>query len=66
MGDGLYIGGSVEGGNLWDTSSQASLDDLRYAGSITIGTDTILGPVYFAQGFSDGDSVLYFFIGRSF
>lgn len=67
MGNGLYVGASVESGNLWDEMDQVSFSDLRYAGSIFIGMDTIFGPLYLAQGFSEGgDDAFYFFIGRSF
>ena len=67
MGDGIYIGGSIEGGNLWDDMDQVSFNDLRFAGSIFIGMDTMLGPVYLAQGFSDdGQDAFYLFVGRTF
>ncbi len=67
LGNGLYIGGSIEAGNLWAEQSDVDLSDLRYAGSLAIGADTIVGPVYLAMGISeDGDRALYFFIGRSF
>ena len=36
-------------------------------GSVFVGLDTILGPVYFATGFDDGgDSAYYLFLGRTF
>lgn len=67
MGDGIYVGASVEGGNLWDEADQVSISDLRYAASLFVGMDTLLGPMYLAQGFSeDGDSAFYFFVGRTF
>ena len=67
MGDGIYLGGSIEGGNLWDEMDQVSISDMRYGASIFVGMDTMLGPLYLAQGFSeDGDSAFYFFVGRTF
>ncbi|MGK2858006.1 MAG: patatin-like phospholipase family protein [Thermoanaerobaculia bacterium] len=67
LGNGIYIGGSVEAGNLWDESEQVSASDLLYAGSLTLGADTIFGPMYLAAGFAEGgEHALYFFIGRSF
>jgi len=67
MGRGLYVGASAEGGNLWDQKADASFDDLRYAGSIFVGMDTMFGPVYLAQGFFEGGSTaFYFYIGRTF
>jgi len=67
LGNGIYIGGSLEAGNLWDTKSDMSADDLRYSGSLTLGADTIFGPLYLAAGFSEsGERALYLFIGRTF
>lgn len=67
MGDGIYLGGSFETGNLWADMDQVSATDLRFAGSIFLGMDTMLGPVYLAQGFSEGgDRAFYLFIGRTF
>ncbi len=67
LGDGLYVGGSVEGGNLWDTSDEVSFSDLRYGGSLLVGADTMFGPVYLAVGYAgQGDYAFYFYIGRSF
>ena len=67
IGNGLYLGASIEGGNLWDDSADATISDLHYATSISIGVDTIFGPVYLAQGFAEGgDHASYLFIGRSF
>ncbi len=67
IGDGLYIGGSIEAGNLWNEASQVDLGDLRYSVSLVIGVDTVFGPLYLAQGFSDdGDNPLYLFVGRNF
>ncbi|XHS78748.1 patatin-like phospholipase family protein [Burkholderiaceae bacterium UC74_6] len=62
---GYFIGGSLEAGNAWNARSDASLRDLRYAGSLFIGTDTGLGPLYLAVGRAPrGGSAVYLFIGR--
>jgi len=62
---GYWIGGSLEAGNAWTARSDASLRDLRYAGSLFIGTDTGLGPLYLAVGRAPkGGSAVYLFIGR--
>jgi NTE family protein len=67
LGNGIYVGGSVEAGNLWDTKADVSFDELRYAGSLTLGADTIFGPLYLAAGFAEGgERALYLFIGRTF
>jgi NTE family protein len=67
IGDGIYIGGSVEAGNLWMDQAQVNSSDLLFAGSVCIGIDTALGPLYFAQGFGEGGAdALYLYVGRSF
>jgi len=63
----LYIGGSVEAGNVWKKRSEISFDSIIYAGSVFIGTDTYLGPVYLAYGQAEnGHKSAYLFLGRRF
>ena len=63
----MYIGFSAESGNAWLTRSQISFDSLIHAGSIFIGLDTYLGPLYIAYGFnSDDRQASYLFLGRTF
>ncbi len=67
LGNGVYLGASLEAGNLWLDQDQVDLGDLHYAGSLSIGVDTAFGPLYLAAGFAEsGDSALYLLIGRSF
>jgi NTE family protein len=54
VGSGVYLGGSLESGNAWMTSDQVKFDSLRFAGSLFLGADTLLGPLYFAYGMADG------------
>lgn len=62
---GFFVGGSIEAGNAWNTRGAVSLRDLRSAGSIFVGADTGIGPLYLAIGrASRGDTALYLFIGR--
>jgi len=64
IGD-LYLGGSLETGNVWE--DDFDLDDLRLAGSIFVGYDTIFGPLYLAFGHADGGyNAGYFYLGRTF
>jgi NTE family protein len=64
IGD-LYLGGSLETGNVWQ--EDFDFDDLQVAGSVFLGYDTILGPLYLAYGYIDqGRSTGYFFLGRTF
>jgi NTE family protein len=64
---GMYAGFSLEAGNLWARSRDATLDDLRHSYSLAVGLDTALGPVYLAHGVTTGgkDS-FYLLVGRTF
>lgn len=54
VGKGLYLGGWLEAGNFWQSQDDASLDDLRYAATVTLGAETALGPAYLAVGLAEG------------
>ena len=62
---GYWVGGSLEAGNAWKARSDVNLREMRYAGSLFVGTDTGLGPLYLAVGRAPkGGSAIYLFIGR--
>jgi len=62
----LYVGASIEAGNVWLKSQSVSFSDLITAGSIFVGTDTKLGPVALAIGATeDNDSAIYFYLGKN-
>ncbi len=64
IGD-FYLGGSLESGNVWQ--EDFDFDDLQFAGSIFLGYDTILGPLYLGLGYVDqGQTAGYFYLGRTF
>lgn len=63
----LYAGGSLETGNAWATRSDISGRTLLFAGSVLIGADTYLGPVYLAYGQAEGGrSSVYLYVGHKF
>ena len=63
----VFIGTSLEVGNVWSSRHDISLDSARTNGSLFIGLDTLLGPVYLATGFDEGGgSAYYLFLGRTF
>ena len=63
----VYVGASLERGNVWAARQEMSFDSARTNGSLFVGLDTILGPVYFALGLNDdGGSAYYLFLGRTF
>ncbi|MEL7311954.1 MAG: patatin-like phospholipase family protein [Pseudomonadota bacterium] len=62
----LYLGASVEAGNVWDRAGLASTSDLIFNGSLFARLDTFLGPAYLASGFGEnGETTLYFFLGAT-
>ena len=63
----IYTGFSLEAGNAWLETSDINSDNIRYSGSLFIGADTFLGPIYIAFGASSqGDAAFYLNIGKSF
>ena len=65
IGRGVYIGGSLETGNVWANRDAISAGSLLTAGSLFLAADTWLGPFYVAYGHaSNGQSSWYLFLGR--
>ena len=63
----VYAGFSLEQGNIWNEAADIRLSDLLGAGSIYVGSDTFLGPVYLAYGQAQGGKeTFYFFFGNTF
>jgi NTE family protein len=63
----IYLGASLEVGNVWENRSDMDLDDVIVAGSGFVGVDTPLGPFYLAYGHAEGgNDAVYFFLGQTF
>ena len=63
----IYIGGSLEAGNVWNERQAIQADSLIIAGTLLLALDTPLGPLYLARGYAEGGrSASYLFLGRSF
>jgi NTE family protein len=61
-----YIGGLVEAGNVWQESDDADFNTLILAGTVLIGRDTLIGPLYVAWGQAEeGNGKLYVVLGRT-
>ena len=61
----IYVGGSLELGGVWQDSDEISFDNSIFAGSLFVGLDTFIGPVYTAGGLAEGgNSALYLYVGR--
>ena len=66
FGTGIYAGASLEAGNVWKDAGDVGVDGLRYASSVFIGADTLLGPLYLGFGLAEGGvSSAHICLGRS-
>jgi NTE family protein len=64
VGSGVYAGGSFEVGNVWADAQRIALDDLRYAGSIFVSANSVIGPFYVALGMAEhGNITVYLSLG---
>lgn len=63
----LYIGASLEAGNVWQRQKSFFRQSFRESTSIFLGTDTIVGPIYLGYGVSEGGKrSAYLVIGQVF
>jgi len=63
----VFLGGSLEAGNVYNKADHITLDTLRYAGSAFVGADTPIGPVFLGWGLSEGGrNEMYFRLGQKF
>ena len=63
----FYVGASAEVGNVWNVEDSISLADMRVGGSLFVGADTLLGPVYLGIGVADeGRQAAYLYLGQQF
>ena len=63
----VYLGGSFEFGNIFNDLSDITGDALDLAGSVFLGVDTFLGPIYIAYGHAEGgNNAGYLFLGQVF
>jgi NTE family protein len=62
----IYAGASVEYGNVFQEESEIKFNDMIAAGSIFVGFDTFIGPIYVAFGHAEGGrNNFYLFMGQS-
>jgi NTE family protein len=66
----LYAGFSVEAGNTWNNRDDIGFGTLRYGGSLFVGADTVLGPLYLGSGYTRGQATdqfsAFMYLGRPF
>ena len=67
LGRGVYLGGSFELARVWQKRSESDVTNLRPAGTLFAGADTVLGPIYAGVGLGyGGGGSFYVFLGRPF
>ncbi len=63
----LYVGGSLEAGNVFQDLADVKFENAILAGSLFAGMKSPLGPVFVGAGYNDkGNAGLYFSIGSFF
>jgi NTE family protein len=66
FGTGIYAGASLEAGNVWKRADGRSANGLITAGSLFVGVDSKLGPIYLGYGRSGNNhSTVYLYIGSA-
>ncbi|MDH3409592.1 MAG: hypothetical protein OEN51_09535, partial [Gammaproteobacteria bacterium] len=67
VGTPIYVGASIEVGNVWQERADARFRNALAAGSVFVVFDTVLGPLYLAYGAAEGDrQSAYLFLGQTF
>jgi NTE family protein len=62
-----YVGVSFEAGNAWATRDDVEWRDIETAGSVFLGAESPVGPVYLGAGLAEGGaSAFYLLLGRTF
>ncbi|MCK5325090.1 MAG: patatin-like phospholipase family protein [Woeseiaceae bacterium] len=60
----VYFGATLEAGNVWQTRSDMSLDSTLLHGSLYVGVDSYIGPLFLGAGAGqNGHTNFYLFIG---
>jgi NTE family protein len=57
----VFVGGSLEAGQLWGRGQEPSLERTIFGGSVYTALDTPLGPIYFGLGLAEGGEEAVFF-----
>ncbi len=62
----IYLGASLEAGNIWELNESVKLKDIIPAASLYLGTDTSFGPAAFGVGVSPkGEYSVFLSIGKN-
>lgn len=64
VGSGIFVGATVETGNVWNRTQDIGSSSLIWGGSLYGAAETIIGPVYLGWGFAEeGRNTFYFSLG---
>ena len=62
-----YVGATLETGQIWQDKDNVNFSNLEVAGSLFLGLDSPIGPIYLAFGLTQGGAKsIYFFLGQPF
>ena len=62
-----YLGASIEYGNVWQTRDDIGFDNAILNGSVFVGADTPIGPLYVGLGMAEGGRYTgFFYLGPAF
>jgi NTE family protein len=63
----VYVGMSLEAGNIWQQRSEFGWGGARKDVSLFLGLDTPVGPLYLGSGYDQsGNNAFFLFLGRTF
>lgn len=63
----LFLGGSLEQGGVWDSGADISLESSYTAGSVYVGVESFLGPIFLGYGMAEGGhDMFYLQLGTTF
>jgi NTE family protein len=60
VGSGVFVGATLEAGNVWDQARDIRPSSLIWAGSLYGAADTLLGPLYLGWGVAEGGNSTFF------
>lgn len=62
-----YAGAAIQAGNVWEDKDDISSNNVIGSGTLFVGTDTPVGPVYVGFGLAEGgNNAGYLFLGQPF
>jgi NTE family protein len=63
----IYLGGSIEYGNIFEDIEDIEIGEMLVSGSLFLGVDTYVGPAYLGYGYTEGgDHALFLLVGGVF